>query len=315
MGEVLGSALSKELYDAWAAAYWQLAHIMISREKEILAESHGWTTWRECKIIEKIKESSEITSFRFQRVHSEEGASSLPIYKPGQYISIMTDVPQFRYLQSRQYSLSDSPARAAEYGYRISIKREPGVGTGPEAKKHPGYLSNILHDEKNVGDVLLLSHPQGTFYFDPDVKSDAPIVLISAGVGLTPMVSILSTILLEQRSKRRLSWIHGARSSKAMAFGDCVRGLAMNNENISRIVFCKRPDRGDVVGREYTHVGRVDLNVLDREKELWLDDRTAEYYICGPESFMFGMSNWLVGEGVDNESVKLELFGTGSIPS
>jgi nitric oxide dioxygenase len=114
---------------------------------------------------------------------------------PGQYISIRTSVPDLHYLQARQYSLSDKPTPDH---YRITVKKEPALDIeNPKAKSHPGYISNILHDEKNIGDLIQVSHPAGEFYLNTREETDtnAPIVLISAGVGLTPDLSILSTLL------------------------------------------------------------------------------------------------------------------------
>ncbi|KAJ6164013.1 hypothetical protein N7470_002685 [Penicillium chermesinum] len=153
MGEVLGDALTPEIKDAWGAAYWQLADIMIGRESQIYQQSEGWTDWRDFKIADKVKESDEITSFYL----SPTDGKPLPTFNPGQYISVLVNVPELKYLQPRQYSLSDKPS--PEY-YRISVKREKGLSSfQPDAASHPGYVSNILHDTFNKGDTIKVSHP------------------------------------------------------------------------------------------------------------------------------------------------------------
>lgn len=308
MGEVLGAALTKEVLEAWAAAYWQLANLMIKREGEMLDAADGWTDWRDFRLERKIKESEEITSFYLKPVDGKE----LPEYLPGQYISVMTSVPQLKYLQSRQYSLSDAPGK--KY-YRISVKKESGLSPKQEgAEAHPGYISNILHDEKREGDVLSVSHPAGEFFLDPDRDMTRPVVLISAGVGLTPMMAILNT-LLQRKSKQKISWIHASRSTSVQAFGSYVRDVAKTHENIKTTVFIKTPDAAkDAEGVDYQFSGRMELDKLDTDQDLFLGDSSAKYFVCGPEGFMTAMENALMSMGVDGERIKMEVFGTGQIP-
>ncbi|KAJ9622071.1 Nitric oxide oxidoreductase [Taxawa tesnikishii (nom. ined.)] len=308
MKDILGDALTQDIHDAWATAYWQLADIMIGREKQLLSDAQGWTSWRDMRIAKKVPESAEITSFYLSPVDS---AGKLPPFLPGQYISVMTDVPDLKYMQSRQYSLSDAPN---ESYYRISVKKDPGLDMDRKgAKYHPGYISNILHSEKQVGDTVLVSHPYGDFFLDPKESDTGPVVLMSAGVGLTPMISILNT-LLQQGSKRRLSWIHGTRSTAAQAFGQHIKDVVTEHKNVHAVVFNKRPGEKDVEGRDYNHVGRVSIEKLDKEEDLCLGEKGTTYYICGPDSFMVDMAKGLKGLGVEEERVKEELFGTGEIP-
>jgi nitric oxide dioxygenase len=305
MGDVLGAALTKDLLEAWEAAYWQLANILISKEGQIMDEAGGWIDWRDFYIARKVKESDEITSFYLEPVDGK----ALPSYKPGQYISIRTIVPTLNYLQPRQYSLSDSPHPDH---YRISVKREAGLPTSEQdAVLHPGYISNVLHDLTNEGDVLSVSHPAGEFFFDSKADKDSPVVLISAGVGLTPVISILNT-LLEHGSTQPISFIHGARSTSVQAFGDRVRDIANQHENVKASFFIGSPKaQQDVEGVHYQHTGRVKLDALDRSEDLYLDNPKAKYFICGPEGFMGAMEKQLLGFGVSQERIKMEVFGTG----
>ncbi|KAL1585718.1 hypothetical protein WHR41_06080 [Cladosporium halotolerans] len=307
MGDVLGSALTPEILSAWEAAYWQLANIMIAKEGEITAQTGGWNDWREFRIARKVKESDEITSFYLEPVDGKK----LPSYKPGQYISVMTSVPKLNLMQPRQYSLSDKPSPDH---YRISVKREAGVPADkPEAVTHPGYISNVLHDERKEGDVISVSHPAGDFFFDADVDHDSPVVLLSAGVGLTPMVSIMNT-LVDSDSKRPIKFIHGARNTSVQAFGNEVRDAAKQNDNVTASFFIGNPDKQkDVQGLHYQHTGRVSLKSLDNSKELCLDDKKTQYFICGPEGFMSAMEKQLIDLGVGAERIKMEVFGTGML--
>lgn len=306
MKDVLGAALTEPILTAWATAYKQLADLMIGREDQLYNETDGWDDWRDFEIVDKIRESEEITSFLLK----PKDGKPLPSYQPGQYISIRTEVPDLKHLQSRQYSLSDAP-RADHY--RISVKREQGLDLAhPDAVAHPGYISNVLHTEKQVGDALQVSHPAGEFFLDV-ARDQRPLVLMSAGVGLTPMMAIMKT-LAERNAIQPISWIHGTRNSKVQAFGKDVLDMAAQHQNIHLSVFLGHPDEKDVIGKDYNFAGRMSLEKLDKERDLLLDKSDAAYYICGPEGFMSDMRASLKALSVGEERIKLELFGTGSLP-
>lgn len=302
MGEVLGEALTPEIKDAWAAAYWQLADLMIGRENQIYQQSEGWTDWRDFTISDKVKESDEITSFYLAPVDGKP----LPAFRPGQYISVQVYVPELKHTQPRQYSLSDKPS--SKY-YRISVKKEKGLdATESSAATHPGYVSNLLHDNFSKGDIIKVSYPCGDFFLSAD-QQPSPVVLISAGVGLTPLTSILNTLT---PSERKLHFIHGARSSGARAFQEHVSALTGPSTNIQASFFNSHPSQGEEEGVDYHYAGRVDLSKLD-SADLFLDDSRTEYYICGPEQFMTDMESSLKEKGVSADRIKMELFGTGGV--
>lgn len=307
MGDVLGAALTTDILNAWEAAYWQLAKIFIAKEGQIMEEAGGWTDWRDFRIAKKVKESDEITSFYLEPVDGK----ALPSYKPGQYLSVRTIVPKLNYLQPRQYSLSD---KSDPSYYRISVKKEAGLSTNePEAVVDPGYISNVLHDLKNEGDILSVSHPAGDFFFDPEADKNSPVVLLSAGVGLTPMLSILNT-LLSRGSMQHISFVHGARNTSVQAFGDYIRDVAKQHDNVTTSFFIGAPNtQQDVEGVHYQHTGRVKLDALDSTKVLHLDDSNAKYFVCGPEGFMSAMEKQLLEAGVGQERINMEVFGTGEI--
>ena len=310
MKTVLGDAATSDILGAWEAAYWQLANIMISKEDNLYKEADGWTDWKDFKIVRKEKEAGQITSFYLQPVDSD---LKLPIYKPGQYISVNVFVDELDggVWQARQYSLSDAPGK--NY-LRISIKREPGIEVGePRHMTHPGYLSNIMHEKKNVGDVVGVSHPWGDFYFDADKEDqDAPIVLISAGVGLTCLNSILNTAL-EQSSVRPVTWIQGARGGETRAFKKEIDGLAAKKSNLHTVYFSSSPEEKEMQGRDYDIKGRVNLDRVEKEVLFTGNDKTL-YFTCGPQQFMLGVEAKLKTYGVPAERVKMELFGTGGVP-
>lgn len=308
MGEVLGDALTPEILDAWTAAYNQLADIMIKREDELVKQTDGWTDWRDFRIVQKQQESEQVTSFYLVPVDGEP----LPEFLPGQYISLQVNVPDLHYNQARQYSLSDS--YSPEY-YRISVKREKGlnIDEDPDATTHPGHVSNILHDQKQVGDIVQLSHPAGDFFIDvrKPGEENGPVVLLSAGVGLTPMTSILNTLIT--KNGRQISWVHVSKNQKTHAFNDHVNNIADSHPWINRRVFHSDPVNGEKPGVHYDHKGRLDLSKLEPKNDLKLNDKRATYYICGPERFMTELEQALQSRGVDSSRINMELFGTGGV--
>jgi nitric oxide dioxygenase len=310
MAAVLGEAATREVLDAWGAAYAQLANIMIGKEEEMYKATPGWDDWRDFKISRKVRESEEITSFYLTPV--DEGLG-VPDYKPGQYISVNVRLEELDggTWQARQYSLSDAPGK----GYlRISVKKEAGIEIGePKHMVHEGYVSNVLHEEKKEGDVVKISHPFGDFFFeDSGDEKDGPVVLISAGVGLTCLTSILNS-LLEKESQRPVTWIHGARNASKRAFKKGNDALAANHANLRNVYFCSSPMEGEIEGRDYDIKGRVDLDKIDR-RGLFTENDKTQYYICGPTQFMLDVEAKMESYGVRKEKVKMELFGTGGVP-
>lgn len=274
------------------------------------AATRYWADWKDFVIARKVRESDEITSFYLQPV---EVGFEIPMFKPGQYISVNVWVEELDggVWQARQYSLSDAPGK--DY-LRISVKKEPGIEIGEKKHMtHPGYISNLLHETKGEGDVVRVSHPFGDFYFEEEEeKSDAPVVLISAGVGLTCLTSILNSTV-EKGSKRPVTWIHGARNEKTRAFKEHVDQLDKENENVHTVHFSSEPMEGEVQGQHFDIEGRIDLEKLER-KVLFTDNDKTQYFICGPTQFMLDVEEKLKGYGVSSDRVKMELFGTGGVP-
>ncbi|USP81549.1 globin-like protein [Curvularia clavata] len=310
MQTVLGDAATPDILEAWGAAYWQLANIMIAKEDELYKETSYWPDWEDFTIAKKEKESEEITSFYLEPVKS---SLKLPMFKPGQYVSVNIFVDELDggVWQARQYSLSDAPGK--NY-LRISVKREPGIEIGePKHMTHAGYISNLLHDVKKEGDVVQLSHPFGDFFFDAgEAGEETPVVLISAGVGLTALTSIFN-FLIDQSPSRPITWIQGARNSKTRAFKHHIDQCVANHRNVHAVYYLSSPSEEDMQGRDYDIKGRVDLDRVG-SKHLHTDNNSTLYYLCGPTSFMLDVEAKLKSYGVPSERVKMELFGTGGVP-
>ena len=217
-------------------------------------------------------------------------------------------------LQSRQFSISSVPAEGLPE-LRVSVKRErlPDGATAQDMAEGrvPGLVSNKLHDQYPEGSEVEVSPPHGEFYYDAaEVKPDAPVVLLSVGVGATPVVSILET-MLRAGERRPISYIHGARHAGAVLFGDEVREATAKHDNVRRVVFVKTVAGGDRVVDDYDVEGRMDLAKVG--EELHLDSPEAEYYVCGPEGWMLETRDWLAERGVPAERLHMELFRTGNL--
>ncbi|KAK0713338.1 globin-like protein [Lasiosphaeria miniovina] len=324
IGQVLGSAATPDIVDAWTAAYGVLAGVFINREADMYRANAAdrFAGWRNFRILRKVAETPSVTSFSLAPVDGE--LLPLPRYLPGQYVSVQVPVPALGHLQSRQYSLSRAPREQGDY-YRISVKREEGLEAGIA-----GLVSNLLHASFGPGDEVELSHPQGEFFVDPQAasKEGVPAVLISASSGATPLMAILDSLVLAPRKalppvKRPVSWVHAARSSAEILFADEVTQIARDNDNVTATFYSRRPAHAAVmdatkpaeggVVRYLAGDARLDLAQLDRDADLFLADARADYFICGPETFMVDMRRALVALGVDKPRIFLELFSTGDV--
>lgn len=290
IAEVVGEAATPEILDAWTAAYFELAEIMISIEKEMYAENAakhgGWKGWRKFIIKKIVTESEEVKSFY---LYPEDG-QAIADYKAGQFVSVQVFVPELNLLQPRQYSLSS--AFQPEY-YRISVKKEAGMEDNPS-----GMVSQTLHS-KNEGDEVMLSAPAGLFHLQDSKK---PLVLISGGIGLTPMLSMLETNKTSREHTKNV-WIHGCRNSSVHAFKTQVDQLK-KEMSLETYTFYESVENDDI-HREPVLAGRVDLEKC--KDAILLED--ANYYICGPELFIKTQYKALLNMNVTKENIFYEEFG------
>lgn len=291
ISEVLGTVATPELIEAWTIAYNELAEIMIAIEAEFYLKNQnktgGWNGWRDFTIKKIVDESEEIKSFYLYPTDGKEIAT----YTAGQYLSVQVFVKQLELLQPRQYSLSS--AFNPEY-YRISVKRESSVSLNPE-----GMVSNSLHKMK-VGDNLNVSAPAGIFLLQ---NSKAPIVLISGGVGITPLMSMLETN--HKTNQNKTIWIHGCRNASVHAFREAIQTIDDQSDWLETFLFNEDVEQNN---QEGTITGRVDLNYC--KEALLLEN--AQYYICGPASFIKVNYESLVGFNVDKSQIFYEEFGPQS---
>jgi nitric oxide dioxygenase len=294
--DVLGDAASEEVIAAWGEAYGLLAKIFIDREAEIYREqaavAGGWNGYRRFVVDRKTSENEFITSFYLR----PEDGGPLPAFRPGQYISVKIDPTKFS-TPPRNYSLSDRPG--LDY-FRISVKREPGLTAGAPA----GLVSNYLHSRVLEGDVLDIGPPCGEFTLDLAQVDDRPIVLISGGVGITPLMSMLKSLAYNQ-VRLQVHFIHAARNSRHHAFANEVRGLAAECPNIRTHFSYDAPLPDDVRQNRCDTKGFLDEALLG---EL-LPTTDSEFFLCGPKPFMLQVLECLNSLGVAGSSVHYEFFG------
>lgn len=175
-------------------------------------------------------------------------------------------------------------------------------------------MSNILHGTLNEGDTVELAYPFGEFFLD---ASSAPVVLLSAGVGVTPLLAMLNTLVQageDASPKRAVSWVQAVRSSRLHPFREHVASLVKAHpEQVSATIFYSDADEADALGKDFVVRGRLDVAELDG-KVLKLDEPTTQYYVCGPDQFMADVFKGLKARGVDEGRLHAEVFGAGEEP-
>jgi ferredoxin-NADP reductase/MOSC domain-containing protein YiiM/ferredoxin len=250
----------------------------------------AWPGFRQLTVTAIAHESDSVISIRLE----DPTGTPLPAARPGQYVTLRVQPDKRQRAVLRNYSLSGPPG--AGY-YRVSVKRERG-----------GVASGYLHTRLAVGDRLDAAAPRGTFILD---RTERPVLLISAGVGTTPVLAMLQT-LAQERSDREVWWLHGARNGREHSFAAEARVLLASLPNARADVYYSRPDPDDIEGRDFDSAGRLSASVL---AELH-PPRAAEAYVCGPASFMDDISAGLAAVGMDASQIHTEPFGPapGSTP-
>ncbi|RFU65477.1 FAD-binding oxidoreductase [Peribacillus glennii] len=217
----------------------------------------------------------------------------VPLFEPGQYITIRLQIPGEEYLFNRQYSLSVAPGK--EY-FRISVKREAD-GTSPDGK-----VSNYLHDHINAGDILEVTAPAGVFILD--TKKQTPIVFISGGVGITPFISMASAIA-EVQPVRQVQFIHAARNGRVQAFKNELKTLKGALQNFELYYVYEQPAEQDHKDEFFAKEGFIDSEWLNEH----ITGSEADYYVCGPVPFLRTIVGSLKKFGVDDAQINYEFFG------
>lgn len=285
--DVLGDAATGEVLAAWGEAYWFLANILIGREKQLYHETEtspgGWTGWRDFVVAEKRRESDIITSF----VLKPKDGKPVMRHRAGQYLTFLLDVPGHAPVK-RNYSISSAPG---EDHYRISVKREP-----------QGLASNWLHEHAELGSVLKVVPPAGEFFVSE--RLERPIVLLSGGVGLTPMISMAKAVAASNAGVE-VHYVHGTQDGSTHAMKGEVRDLVARHDNINATIFYLEPRHEDRGGDDYDHAGLITPEWLDANTPI----ATADYFVCGPRPFLKAFVAGLSLAGVPSSRIHYEFFG------
>ncbi|MFD1362475.1 NO-inducible flavohemoprotein [Lentibacillus salinarum] len=296
--DVLGNQATDEVIDAWCDAYDYIANLFIELETKKYLETEqqegGWQGFRSFIIEEKIQETDDVVSF----VVKPTDGLSLASYRAGQYLTLKVDIEGETYTHMRQYSLCGSSGK--DY-YKIGVKREKGNGDVPD-----GVVSNYLHDQVTEGDVLSFSAPAGDFTITSD---EEPIVLLSGGIGLTPVVGMLDT-LAEKDPHRPVTFIHATQNSSTHAMKDHVAQLAAEHPNMTSFVCYDSPNEADRAKQNFDKEGYVDLPWL---QSILSCGNRADFYCCGPAPFMKAVDRSLKDWGVPGENRHYEVFNPVSV--
>lgn len=251
----------------------------------------GWEGFKTFYVIKKEKESNIIPSFYLV----PEDGYMLPDFKPGQYITLCIESP-CGYSTMRSYSLSDRPKQE---WFRISVKKEMGKkSTTPD-----GYVSNFLHNNIEIGSKVKISPPCGDFFLDITEKHTRPLILLAAGIGITPILSIL-LCALDEMPNRQIVFIHASLNEETQAFRSVIDKIVLHYSNL-KIHYCYSEPAKEGVVRKDSTTGFINADLI----ESMIPDRDADYYFCGPKPFMVGIYCDLLKWGVPPTQVHFEFFG------
>jgi nitric oxide dioxygenase len=278
IAEVLGEAVTPEVAAAWDEVYWLMANALIAVEKRLYEESGGPGP-RRWEVVERVEETTDVVTFRLRPADG----GPVTAFRAGQYVSVGVTLPDGA-RQIRQYSLTGAPAESVR---QFSVKRVRG-GATPD-----GEVSAHLHAHVRPGDVLELSEPYGDLVLD--AGDDAPVLLASAGIGVTPMIAMLAD-LAAGGHRGPVTVVHGDRSPADHALRADHTAYAGKLADADVRFFYERD------AEPGTRTGLVDL------ADLAVRPGTRAY-LCGPLPFMRAVRAQLIGKGVAPTDIHYEVFG------
>lgn len=284
--EVLGEAATDDIITAWTEAYDEIASVFIQIEHGMYQEEM-WQGFAAFTVVEKVATATDIAAFTVVPVHDQsERGQEIDLSKlnltAGQYITVKTDPKDSDHIALRHYSLYSA---SNDKGIQFAVRRD-------NRNEHHGLVSNYLHDYVEIGDTVLLSAPAGDFALNQDLiqQNEIPLVLVSAGVGVTPILSMLET-QVAANPKRPIIWAYACQNEAHHAFAAEANEFLEKAETVEKHVF-------------YFESGQL----LD---EAWLATlpKPADIYVCGSMPFMESMIDGLVALDHGVDSVHYEPFG------
>jgi len=246
----------------------------------------AWQGFRALRVTAVREECLDVRSFTL----AGQDGGPLPEPSPGQSLAFKCIPESANAPIVRNYSISGAGGTGT---YRVSVKRTGGIG------------SRYFHDQVQPGDVLQVSAPRGSFTL---TQSDDPVVLMSAGIGATPVLSMLHALRTTDSAVREVWWCYGARNRKEHPFAVEAQEVIRDTPHSHSFVFYSKPDATDLLGKDYDAVGHLSLESL---QNLGLP-QNAEFYLCGPSAFLSELPAALKAWGVPSSRIHMETFGAES---
>ena len=285
VGTVLGEAVTPEVQAAWEEVYWLFATELIAEEARLyaLGGTDPKHPWRQYRVVERFDESEDVVSLLLAPVDG-----LVPSHETGQYVAIAVDLPDGT-RQPRQYTISSGPRGDS---LRVTIKRVRGIDGTPD-----GQVSTWLHENAHPGTVLDVSQPAGDVILD---DADTPLILVSAGIGITPVAAILEDLSRRQPGRTvRLFHADRAHDTHALYAGLRRQVVAMQDAKAQNWY---EADADSAPTLHPARAGFMDLSEVDLPED-------ATVFMCGPLPFMQSMRRTLIERGVPSERIQYEVFG------
>ena len=257
----------------------------------------GWKGLRTFVVSRLQKETEGITSIYL----TPQDRRPLPFFRPGQHVTFSIDLPGEQQPVVRCYSLSNAPN--AEF-YRCTIKRIPASAKLPDGPA--GKISGLFNEKLEEGDLVKIKSPAGNFHLD--LNSNQPVILLAGGIGITPIYSMLASIVSHQ-PHRRVVIFYGGKNSTDHAFKNELRSIAARHRNVHLINCYSNPGEQDRQGVDFDIRGRVTPGLVRST----LPSSNFEFYLCGPASFLSSLIEGLEDWGVPRERIHHETFGRSSM--
>jgi hypothetical protein len=256
-----------------------------------------WPGYRKFEVVKKEDEAESVASF-YLVPHNRR---ALPPFKPGQYLTFRFEMPGRSKPLIRCYSLSDAPDPET---YRITVKRIPAPRDEPNLPA--GVGSSYLHDSVATGHLLDVMAPTGHFFIDE--STDRPAVLVAGGIGLTPLLSMLNSVI--KAGRRREIWLfYGVRDRDEEVMADHLRALDRDHQNINVRISHSAPQDDEVKGEDFDYGDRLSVDLI-RET---LPSSNYDFFVCGPSAMMSSVISDLRNWDVPEERIHFEAFGAASV--
>lgn len=266
-------------------------------ERQIVEGESAWNGLRSFRVSKLVQESTNIRTIYL----TPQDRRPLPFFRPGQYLTFSFEFPHEKKPVVRCYSLSDAPN--AEF-YRCTVKKVDAFAD--PTHQSTGLVSTYLNDELQEGDIVQVKAPGGQFYLDLD--DNQPVILLAGGIGITPLYSMLASIVKFQ-PHRRVVLFYGAKNSREQALRSEINGIVNKHRNVHVVNCFSDPLDADKIGSHYDVKGWVTPELLKST----LPSNNFQFFACGPNVFMSSLVDGLIDWGVPMDHIHTEAFGPSSV--